>query len=74
MKRRKKRHTLFMIILILLLFAAAYILISLWLSVNFLTVREFTAEIGAEHPVRTVVISELHDHRFGEEIAVLEIR
>ena len=47
-----------MIILILLLFAAAYILISLWLSVNFLTVREFTAEIGAEHPVRTVVISE----------------
>ena len=56
-----------MIILILLLFAAAYILISLWLSVNFLTVREFTAEIGAEHPVRTVVISDLHDHRFGED-------
>ena len=67
MKRRKKRHTLFMIILILLLLAAAYILISLWLSVNFLTVREFTAEIGAEHPVRTVVISDLHDHRFGED-------
>ena len=56
-----------MIILIILLLLAAYILISLWVSVNFLTVREFTAEIGADHPVRTVVISDLHDHKFGED-------
>lgn len=67
MERKKKRHTLFMIILIILLLLAAYILISLWVSVNFLTVREFTAEIGADHPVRTVVISDLHDHKFGED-------
>ena len=32
-----------------------------------MTVREFTAEIGADHPVRTVVISDLHDHKFGED-------
>ena len=56
-----------MIILIILLLLAAYILISLWVSVNFLTVREFTAEIGADHPVRTVVISDLHVHKFGED-------
>ena len=67
MERKKKRHTLFMIIRIILLLLAAYILISLWVSVNFLTVREFTAEIGADHPVRTVVISDLHDHKFGED-------
>ena len=67
MERKKKRHTLFMIILIILLLLAAYILISLWVSVNFLTVREFTAEIGADHPVRTVVISDLHVHKFGED-------
>ena len=67
MERKKKRHTLFVIILIILLLLAAYILISLWVSVNFLTVREFTAEIGADHPVRTVVISDLHDHKFGED-------
>ena len=56
-----------MIILIILLLLAAYILISRWVSVNFLTVREFTAEIGVDHPVRTVVISDLHDHKFGED-------
>lgn len=67
MERKKKRHTLFVIILIILLLLAAYILISRWVSVNFLTVREFTAEIGVDHPVRTVVISDLHDHKFGED-------
>ena len=66
MDEKKKRPTLFIIILIILLLLAAYILISLWCSVHCLTVREFTAEIGTDHPVRTVVISDLHDHRFGE--------
>ena len=56
-----------MIILLIILLLAVYILISLWVSVNLLTVREFTAEFGVEHPVKTVVISDLHDHEFGED-------
>lgn len=66
-KRRKKKHLLLMIILLIILLLAVYILISLWVSVNLLTVREFTAEFGVEHPVKTVVISDLHDHEFGED-------
>ena len=56
-----------MIILLIILLLAVYILISLWVSVNLLTVREFTAEFGVEHLVKTVVISDLHDHEFGED-------
>ena len=56
-----------MIILLIILLLAVYILISLWVSVNLLTVREFTVEFGVEHPVKTVVISDLHDHEFGED-------
>ena len=56
-----------MIILLIILLLAVYILISLWVSVNLLTVREFTSEFGVEHPVKTVVISDLHDHEFGED-------
>lgn len=66
-KRRKKKHLLLMIILLIILLLAVYILISLWVSVNLLTVSEFTAEFGVEHPVKTVVISDLHDHEFGED-------
>ena len=56
-----------MIILLIILLLAVYILISLWVSSNLLTVREFTAEFGVEHPIRTVVIADLHDHEFGED-------
>ena len=47
-----------MIILLIILLLAVYILISLWVSVNLLTVREFTAEFGVEHPVKTVELTE----------------
>ena len=56
-----------MIILLIILLLAVYILISLWVSSNLLTVCEFTAEFGVEHPIRTVVIADLHDHEFGED-------
>lgn len=66
-KRRKQKHLLLMIILLIILLLAVYILISLWVSENLLTVRGFTAEFEVEHQVRTVVISDLHDHEFGED-------
>ena len=41
-KRRKKKYLLLMIILLIILLLAVYILISLWVSVNLLTVREYS--------------------------------
>lgn len=66
MEKRRKKKYLLRILPVLLLILTVYSVISLWVSTNLLTVRRFTAEVGADNPVRTVVISDLHDHEFGE--------
>ena len=70
MKRMKK----WMIALIFIVVAlAVYILASLWISTNHIVIREYTADTGkSAEGFRAVVISDLHDHRFGgdnEELA-----
>ena len=45
---------------------AVYILASLWISANYIVVREYTADTGkSDTGFRTVVVSDLHDRRFG---------
>ena len=63
-----------MIALIFIVVAlAVYILASLWISTNYIVIREYTADTGkSAEGFRAVVISDLHDHRFGgdnEELA-----
>lgn len=65
MKRRKR--TIFIIILTIIIILLAYILISLWVSSNWIVTREYSIDTGkSTTPVRTVVISDLHDHEFGK--------
>lgn len=67
MKRRKKKTVLIVILSIIVIFLA-YILISLWVSVNFIVTREYSIDTGKNvTPFRAVVISDLHDHKFGKE-------
>ena len=63
MKRMKK----WMIALIFIVAAlAVYILVSLWVSTNYIVIREYTADTGkSDTGFRAVVVSDLHDHRFG---------
>ena len=70
MKRMKK----WMIALILVVVTLViYILVSLWVSTNYIVIREYTADTGkSDTGFRAVVVSDLHDHRFGgdnEELA-----
>ena len=70
MKRMKK----WMIALVLIVVALViYILVRLWASTNYIVIREYTADTGkSDTGFRAVVISDLHDHRFGgdnEELA-----
>lgn len=65
-KGSRKRKGL-IVLIVLLAVIILYVLISLWISANFLTVRQFTADIGAGGSIRAVVISDLHDHEFGED-------
>ena len=61
---RKKRWILAVILVLAVL--AAYVLVSLWVSTNYIVVREYTADTGkSETSFRAAVISDLHDHRFG---------
>lgn len=70
MKRMKK--WMVALILIVVVFVI-YILVSLWVSTNYIVIREYTADTGkSDTGFRAVVISDLHDHRFGgdnEELA-----
>ena len=67
MKRRKKKTVLIVILSIIGIFLV-YILISLWVSVNFIVTRESSIDTGKNGtPFRAVVISDLHDHEFGKE-------
>ena len=61
---RKKRWILAVILILAVL--AAYVLVSLWVSTNYIVVREYTADTEkSETGFRAAVISDLHDHRFG---------
>ncbi len=61
---RKKRWILAVILILAVL--AAYVLVSLWVSTNYIVVREYAADTGkSETGFRAAVISDLHDHRFG---------
>ena len=55
-----------MILLSLAVAVILYILISLWISANYLVVRSFETEPGSGGEIRAVVISDLHDHTFGD--------
>lgn len=60
---RKKRIILIVFLAALILYGAG----SLWASKYFLTVRRFEVNLGiGGDPIRAVVISDLHDHEFGE--------
>ena len=63
MKRMKK----WMIALVLIVVALViYILVRLWASTNYIVIREYTADTGkSDTGFRAVVVSDLHDHRFG---------
>lgn len=66
MSRRKKRALTGVLLLLILL--TVYVLSSLWISKNYLAVREYTVHTGGnEAGFRAVVIGDLHDHEFGEE-------
>ena len=63
MKRMKKWMTALIVIAAAL---AVYILASLWISANYIVVREYTADTGkSDTGFRAVVVSDLHDRRFG---------
>ena len=64
-EKRMRRGVL--ILAVLLAAAVLYVLISLWISVYFLTVRHFRVDLktGCD-PIRAIVISDLHEHEFGE--------
>lgn len=68
----KKRARRVVVISVCVVFAV-YVLVSLWVSTNAIVVREYTADTGkSDTGFRAVVISDLHDHRFGgdnEELA-----
>lgn len=67
MKRAGKEKKRWPVILLSLAVAVIlYILISLWISANYLVVRSFETEPGSGGEIRAVVISDLHDHTFGD--------
>lgn len=66
---KKKKIRLILIILFIVAAAlAVWITVSLWISENYIVIREYTADTGkGGHGFRAVVISDLHDHVFGED-------
>lgn len=67
-RKGKKMRRGLMVLAILLAIAVLYVLISLWASAYFLTVRRFQVDLNnGGAPIRAVVISDLHDREFGEK-------
>lgn len=63
MKKGKKLAVAAIIVIALL---AVYIFVSVWISYNYIVVREYTADTGKnKHELKATVISDLHDYRFG---------
>lgn len=61
-----KRCKVLIILIILIVFAICFIA-DLWISSNYLIIRNYTVEISKANgqTIQTVVISDLHDHQFG---------
>lgn len=67
MKKKIRKKTVLIIFALIFIFAVGYGLWSLWASQNLLIVRYFEADLpNLDTSVRLVVISDLHDHSFGE--------
>lgn len=75
----KRSKLMFSIIIVLAI--VVFVFCDLWISSNYIVVREYSANISesSKSTIRTVVISDLHDHQFGanntrlvEKIAGLE--
>lgn len=75
----KKRKFIFAIIIVVAIIG--FVLSNLWISLNYLVVREYSADISEsiKSRIRAVTISDLHGHQFGfdnirliEKIAGLE--
>ena len=75
------RRKIYCIILTILIIIICCIVINMWMSTNYLVVRNYTVNVSRSlgKTIRTVVISDLHDHQFGsnntklvEKIAGLE--
>ncbi len=61
--RKKILKTIVLIILLLIILCA----ISIWCSYNVLSVSHFTvSETAIDNPVRIVLVSDLHNHTFGD--------
>lgn len=62
---RKKRHIMLLAVAAVILL---YIGISLWISVNWITVREYEVNLELTgEDILAVVVADLHDHEFGPE-------
>ncbi len=69
---KKQIKKLFLFIVVILM---AGCMISLWMSTNYLITREYAVDTGKSGGAfRAVVISDLHDHVFGEDNAELVSR
>lgn len=70
MRKRKKKWIVFIFTIIGI--TVIYACVSLWMSTNYIVVREYEVETGkCKNPVRAAVISDLHDREFGEGNAEL---
>lgn len=53
-------------LILIVLLPVICILVSLWVSTNYIVIREYAADTGkSDTGFRAVVVSDLHDHRFG---------
>ena len=63
----KKRKFIFAIIIVVAIIV--FVLSDLWISSNYLVVREYSVDIAdnSKSTIQAVVISDLHDHQFGSD-------
>lgn len=62
-----KRYKILFIFIIVIFVITAFMLGDLWISSNYIVIRNFTTVISKENGkmIRAVIISDLHDHEFG---------
>ena len=63
----RKRRKVYIIILTILIVLAVGTFLDIWISSNYLFIRNYTAEVSNTNgkTIQAVVISDLHDHQFG---------
>ena len=63
----RKRRKVYIIILTILIVLAVGTFLDIWISSNYLFIRNYTAEVSNTNgkTIQPVVISDLHDHQFG---------